>query len=109
MKLAFRILLFLIISLSTLHAQTANESHAPTPPMGWNSWDSYGRSINEQQVRATADWMAKNLKKYGWNYVVIDEGWYVLNPKDDPKTYRFALTPDGRYLPDEARYPSARN
>src|SRR3954469_20510840 len=103
MRLSYRNLLLALFLFATLslNAQSVSESHAPTPPMGWNSWDSYGRSINEQQVRATAEWMAKNLKSFGWQYVVIDEGWYVLNPQDDPKTYRFALSPDGRYLPDE--------
>jgi alpha-galactosidase len=100
--------LFLFVAVpATLFG--ADKSLAPTPPMGWNSWDSYGRTIDEQQVRATADWMATNLKRYGWEYVVIDEGWYVLNPKDDPKTYKFALSADGRFVPDEARYPSSRN
>src|ERR1035438_2826903 len=50
---------------------------APTPPMGWNSWDSYGEGIAEDEVRANADWMAQHLKQFGWQYVVIDEGWYV--------------------------------
>lgn len=75
--------------------------------MGWNSWDSYGQTINEAQFKANADWMAKNLKKFGWQYVVVDEGWYLLNPTDDPKTYRFQMTDDGRFMPDPARFPSA--
>jgi hypothetical protein len=36
-----------------------------TPPMGWNSWDSYGTTMNEAQVKAKADWMAKHLKASG--------------------------------------------
>src|SRR6516225_12266794 len=52
---------------------------APTPPMGWNSWDSYGRSITEADIKANADWMAGHLKRFGWQYVVIDEGWYLVN------------------------------
>ena len=35
---------------------------APTPPMGWNSWDSYGESITEAQFRANAEWIAKHLQ-----------------------------------------------
>jgi hypothetical protein len=42
--------------------------------MGWNSWDSYGRTISEAQFKANARWMAKHLKRFGWQYVVIDEG-----------------------------------
>ena len=49
---------------------------AQTPPMGWNSWDSYGLRINEQQFRENVDAMATKLKPFGYTYAVIDEGWY---------------------------------
>lgn len=42
------------------------------PPMGWNSWDCYGASVNEVQLRGNAEYMAKNLKQYGWKYIVCD-------------------------------------
>ena len=45
---------------------------ALTPPMGWNSWDCYGAAVNEEQLLANADYMAKHLKEYGWQYVVCD-------------------------------------
>ena len=77
------------------------------PPIGWNSWDSYGRSINEGQVRQTADWTAHHLKRFGWQYVVIDEGWYIANPASDPKDYKFVLSNDGRFFPVPDRFPSA--
>ena len=54
-------------------------SIAPTPPMGWNSWDSYGTTVREQQVKANADWMAQHLAKYGWQYIVVDIQWYEPN------------------------------
>ena len=81
---------------------------APTPPMGWNSWDSYGRTITEQNVRDTAKWMADHLKQHGWQYVVIDEGWYIPNPEVDAKQYQFSMTGDGRYIPTTNRFPSAK-
>ncbi len=77
--------------------------------MGWNSWDSYGRTITEAQFKGNADRMAKNLKRFGWQYVVIDEGWYVANPASDPKDYKFLLSGDGRFIPVPARFPSAAN
>ena len=77
------------------------------PPMGWNSWDSYGQTISEADVRANAEVMAAKLKAFGWQYVVVDEGWYVLNPGGDPKQYQFRLSADGRFLPSESRFPSA--
>ncbi len=39
---------------------------APTPPMGWNSWDCYGAAVNEQQTRANADYMAEHLANHGF-------------------------------------------
>lgn len=75
--------------------------------MGWNSWDSYGQTITEAQFKANADWMAKHLKKFGWQYMVIDEGWYVQNLGADPKSFTFQLTEDGRFVPVPARFPSA--
>ena len=41
-------------------------------PMGWNSWDCYGAAVTEDIVRKNAEYMAKNLKHYGWEYIVVD-------------------------------------
>ncbi len=76
--------------------------------MGWNSWNSYGQTISEADVRANADVMAQKLKASGWQYVVIDEGWYVLSPGGDPKLYQFRMDENGRFLPAESRFPSAK-
>src|SRR5262249_8656778 len=54
---------------------------APTPPMGWNSWDCYGTTVTEQEVKANADYMAQHLARYGWKYVVVDIQWYEPNAK----------------------------
>ena len=51
---------------------------ANTPPMGWNSWDCYGAAVDEATVRKNADYMAKHLLPYGWEYVVVDIQWYQL-------------------------------
>ena len=97
--------LFPILAALSLLAQQPEATLAPTPPMGWNSWDAWGMTIDESGVRATADYMAQNLKSYGWQYVVIDEGWFIPKQPDTP----FDLTPDGRYTPAPDRYPSAAN
>jgi len=102
----FRISIFFFLLLA-LPSFASDASLAPTPPMGWNSWDSYGQNINETDFKATADWMAKHLRRYGWNYVVVDEGWYLLNPGNDPNEYKFLMTGDGRYIPVPSRFPSA--
>lgn len=45
---------------------------AITPPMGWNSYDYYDTTVNEEQVKANALYMAEHLKEFGWEYIVID-------------------------------------
>jgi len=82
---------------------------AATPPMGWNSWDAFGESVKESDIRATADWMAKNLKPYGWQYVVVDSGWYVKNHTAgyNAKDAEFSLDGFGRYIPAVNTIPSA--
>ena len=54
---------------------------AQTPPMGWNSWDCYGPTVEEHEVKANADYMADKLKEYGWEYIVVDIRWFVENDK----------------------------
>jgi alpha-galactosidase len=88
------------------------DSLAMTPPMGWNSWDCLGLDANEDQIKAVADYMSEKLKKYGWEYVVIDAGWYhpeelitaesqTFNPVQNIDNY-------GRLIPDTIKYPSAK-
>lgn len=82
---------------------------APTPPMGWNSWDCYGASVNEQQIRGNAAYMARHLKPFGWCYIVCDIQWY--EPTAGSHDYHsFApLAMDGysRLIPAVNRFPSA--
>jgi len=82
---------------------------AATPPMGWNSWDSYGLTITEDQFRANTKFLNDHLKPFGYNYAVIDEGWFFFNPQDrpHPDTLIYALDANGRYVPVPARFPSA--
>lgn len=83
---------------------------ASTPPMGWNSWDSFGQTVDEATVRQTAERVAKELKRYGWDYIVIDEGWYISNVQEqDAGKFHFVMTKEGRFLPDTARFPSAND
>lgn len=48
---------------------------ALTPPMGWNSWNCWRFSCDDEKVRQAADIMSEKLQAYGWNYVNIDDGW----------------------------------
>lgn len=75
--------------------------------MGWNSWDAYGLTIDETDFRANAKELAA-LKASGWQYAVIDEGWYMDNPfGSDLATRRYVLDKNGRLQPAIKRYPSA--
>lgn len=85
---------------------------AQTPPMGWNSWDCYGPTVVEQEVKANTDYMADNLKEYGWEYIVVDIRWFVENDKaggynqTDPI---YVIDEYGRYTPALNRFPSAED
>lgn len=84
---------------------------AKTPPMGWNSWDCYGASVNEEEVRANAKYMAENLKDYGWEYVVVDIQWYEPNAVSNEYNINAELVMDeyGRLTPAVNRFRSAKD
>src|SRR5438067_8188488 len=80
---------------------------APTPPMGWNSWDSYGLTIGERDYRANAK-VLSSLKKYGWTYAVVDMGWYMANAAAKDRPARdFQIDGNGLLVPAIGRFPSA--
>lgn len=84
---------------------------AQTPPMGWNSWDCYGATVTEEEVRGNANYMAEHMKEAGYLYVVVDIQWYESGAVSS--VYRpFAdLTMDqySRLTPAVNRFPSAKN
>jgi alpha-galactosidase len=82
---------------------------APRPPMGWNSWDAYGTTVREQDVKANADVMASLLARYGWQYVVVDIQWYEPDAQGYGYRPHATLTMDqyGRLTPALNRFPSA--
>jgi len=125
-----KILSILLLGLfSNLYGQSNVKSSftnvAPTPPMGWNSYDSYGSTINESQFKAEAKFMKDNLLRYGWKYMVIDYLWFNPDPggwkKADSKYEvqnirlakngrpidTLAMDKYGRLLPAVNRFPSA--
>jgi alpha-galactosidase len=98
-----------VAGLFSMVAAAQQASPAPTPPMGWNSWDAYGLTITEPQFRANVDVLQHKLLPFGWQYAVIDEGWFFENPNDRPTPGKlhYAIDPYGRYVPVPARFPSA--
>ncbi len=81
-----------------------------TPPKGWNSWDCYGASVTEEEVRANALYMSEKLKKYGWEYIVVDIQWY--EPSADSSQYHpfvpLEMDEFSRLMPSVRRFPSAK-
>ena len=77
--------------------------------MGWNSWDCYGAAVTEDIVRKNTEFMAKNLKQYGWEYVVVDIQWSAPNARRheyDPFT-ELCMDEYSRLIPAENRFPSS--
>ena len=57
---------------------SAADGLAPTPPMGWNSWNKFGCNVSESLIRGAADAMvASGMRDAGYQYVVIDDCWQV--------------------------------
>jgi hypothetical protein len=52
-----------------------DDSHFHSAPMVWSSWTSYYEAVTEQNVVRNADWLAENLKPYGFEYVQLDDGY----------------------------------
>jgi alpha-galactosidase len=102
-RFSIAILMALAVGSAALQAQTV----APTPPMGWNSWDAYGFTIDEDQFKANATVLA-GVEQYGWQYALIDEGWYMANPAGKNLAERkYLLNANGILIPVPERFPSA--
>ncbi len=84
---------------------------AMTPPMGWNSWDCYAATVNEEQLLGNAAYMAKHLKEYGWEYIVCDIQWSEPKAGTEEGEYipfaKLTLDACGRQHPAPNRFPSA--
>ena len=92
-----------LLALSCTHGYGDFRDLTPTPPMGWNSWDAYGVTVNEQEIKDIADYMADKLLKYGWEYVVVDGAW------ESPLCDSIPRIRDeyGRSYPAVNRFPSS--
>lgn len=69
---------------------------ASTPPMGWNSWNTFGGAVNEAVIRETADaFVSEGLKDAGYEYVVIDDLWEADERVDGRLTWDPTIFPSG--------------
>ncbi|WP_159800098.1 glycoside hydrolase family 27 protein [Flavobacterium sp. MK4S-17] len=93
---------FLIISITAysqgnVYKQQATkwEGLAMTPPMGWNSWNTFETKIDEELVKQTADIMVSTgMKDAGYTYIVLDDGW-MTKERDA----------NGNLVPDPEKFP----
>lgn len=87
---------FFFFSAYQLFAQKF-ENLAMTPPMGWNSWNTFQTNISDELVRGIADVMVSSgMKDAGYTYIVLDDGW--MTHERDPKT--------GDLVPDPKKFPN---
>lgn len=113
-------LLTLLICICFGGAISAQNIVAAKPPLGWNSYNCFGSAVHEDEVKANTDYMAQNLKTYGWEYIVVDFLWSYDNPPGSnignpfqmqlgDGSYVPWLTMDkwGRLLPQPNKFPSA--
>jgi alpha-galactosidase len=88
--------IILIIFLITFYSYSQKfENLAQTPPMGWNSWNTFATNINEQLVKDIADkFVELGLKDAGYEYIILDDGWMA---KERDK--------NGNLLADPEKFP----
>ncbi len=133
MKNKFMLGLALLVAMSSCASQETKSDCcdqtvvAPTPPMGWNSFDAYDSRINEAEFIEIVDYMAENLKDYGWEYAVIDYCWFNDNPggwgnlerrhghpnilldENGVPVHKLCLDEYSRLIPSVERFPSSAN
>ena len=88
-------LLLIGLFLSVILYGQKFEGLAPTPPMGWNSWNKFGCDVSEKLIKEIADAMVSSgMKDAGYEYVVIDDCWQVARDEQ------------GNIVPDPERFPN---
>jgi hypothetical protein len=92
--------------MKTLHQLT------PTPPMGWNSFDCYGSAARAEDLLANLDVMIERLKPVGYEYFVLDNGWFAEYDYEPGEKYPTAKHSDvvrineyGLYQPSVQMFP----
>ncbi|MDQ8201187.1 glycoside hydrolase family 27 protein [Pelagicoccus enzymogenes] len=92
---------------------TASDQVASSPPLGWNSFDSYGVYLHEEAAMANLEAMAELLEPYGYEYFVIDNGWFgeyklkegTLFPQEKHAS-DVRLNEYGHVIPSKTYFPS---
>lgn len=96
-KMRKKLIYLLIATVITVDLQAQNplEGLAKTPPMGWNSWNTFRLDINEEVVKGIADvFIEKGFKDAGYEFIVIDDGWQISRDEE------------GNIIPNPEKFPS---
>lgn len=89
-------LLLLILGISLLTQAQKTKDLALTPPMGWNSWNTFATGINEQLVMDIADsFVDLGLKDAGYEYIILDDGWMAMERDEN-----------NNLVPDPVKFPN---
>lgn len=72
---------FLALSIGISAQSSIFLNWAKSPAMGWNSFDCFGTTVTEQQIKDNAKMVEIHLKDFGWEYVVVDYAWYFPYPE----------------------------
>lgn len=84
------------VSLTVLASAQKFEGLAQTPPMGWNSWNTFATKINEELIIGVADAMIENgMRDAGYNYINLDDGWMMMERDEN-----------GDLVPDPEKFPN---
>lgn len=104
LKAALLVLLFGAMSSATLFAQKFEEL-AQTPPMGWNSWNTFQTNIDEPLLKGMVDtYVSSGMRDAGYTYFVLDDGWMAMErDKDgnlvaDPKKFPHGMKAFSDYV-----------
>ncbi len=107
------LILALPFGMLALTPAKAEIAPAPAPPMGWNSFDSYGVYLHEEAAMANLEAMADQLKPHGYEYFVIDNGWFgeyrlqegTIYPAEK-HAHDVRINEYGHFLPSEVYFPN---
>lgn len=105
--------LLLAAGIAMAMGRPAQAPPALTPPMGWNSFDSYGVYLHEKAAMANLEAMAEKLKPHGYEYFVIDNGWFgeyklqegTIYPAEK-HAHDIRINEYGHFLPSKVYFPN---
>ena len=95
LKKLFLLLLVITAGYAQSFAQKFEEL-ALTPPMGWNSWNTFQTNINEQMLRDMVEtYVSSGMRDAGYTYFVLDDSWMAMERDNN-----------GSLVPDPKKFPS---